>query len=1023
MPPRAAAGEKRVPGFYIAHHRWLDAENGAGALHKVGHSGDLRRRLRDDAYVTCFPPGWAFVATIETRTKKDAQRLEAGVLHCAAAHRLSRASGAQSELVRLGAAELEQLAREVAATLGVAGETRAAPAYPAPAPAARAAGVPAADGDADAESVLDPNELALLAPLARARLDAPADARAAAGAACEDAAGEGAAGAAGAACEDAAGEGAAGADAAPEEEAVAGADALEGAEGAAGADALEGVAGATEGAADDAMADELERLLEPGGGDLAEILAGGAAEGGGPLEDRAYQAEAAAAALRELAAGGRTIVRMACRCGKTRVAHDVVRDYFERPRGGGRPAALFLVPGLALLRQTARKLDRYGGLRADLLLVGSDRRPLEGLANLRLAAPAGTTDAAEIAGVAAAGGKRPLLVVSTYQSSEALPDAFDLVVFDESHRVCGDDARPRPFTRVLLGFERGDRLYMTATPRYDARLSMKDRGLFGSVAYAYHLRAGIDAGYVNDFSLELVGRPAAAGEDGRLATAAQVAAAHAQLGGDGKLLVFCQNVRHAEALRAETEAALAANATAGGPAPETFAAHSRMAPARVAEALRRFCEPGRAAILFNCRLFQEGVEIPALNGVFFAAPRHSPRDIIQSLCRPLNALPGKPPSKVFVPVAVDPAAPPDAPANLDRFASIVPYADALIAEDPALFTHLLDPAGAPYALGWVDSAAGAIRYRPAVLLAAARRAVRRNGAGATERLLRAANIPWEIGFGELRRIVEACRRYPKTTDCFVYGEGEVNFGHFYHYVREAYARWRAGEPQPLEAFQIRALEGLEKWAPFGAEGPYPWAYCLAFFERWLEEHAGDPPMVEINTGGFVGLDATDMERLSGVFTCVNQGDGRDRKSGGAPRPGSGFTLDAAKQADLDRVCARWGLRWRKDRLPAPPGCAAGSLVEDAKGRYTGRPTFIQEAHARFKTEWSRVLTARNGGADDAAMGPYFARWFPGYPQKHRQQEHSDVWARRKEIVPPRKKKAPPARRPRAPAAKAADGGG
>ena len=785
----------------------------------------------------------------------------------------------------------------------------------------------------------------------------------------------------------------------------------------------------------------------------AAILQGDAADrkdSGQPavprFEDRSYQIEAIAACLAELAAQRRAVLQMACRCGKTRVAHGVICEYLGSPAHRGRPArasrVLFLVPGLALMRQTARKLDRYGfgALGVRLLLVGSDTRPLQGLRCLRAAAPgrgsedsrtlAGTTNRDLIAAVCGATEPRAaLLVIATYQSSPLLPDVFDLTVFDECHRICGARGL-RPFNHVLLRHSAGARLFMTATPRLDAPLSMRDRELFGGVAYAYHMRQGIDAGFVNDFSLELVGRAAAgdpppgksssaATRAAKLGTPSQIAAAHDVLAADtpaAKLLVFCRSIRHATGLCRETAALFSARARREGAprdprtaAPRCLCAHSRMPRGGVAASLSSFCAPGAPAILFNCRLFQEGVEIPPLNGVFFAAPRHSPRDIIQSLCRPLNAAPGKPASRIFIPVALEPGVPPDAPVNLQRFASIIPYFDALVAEDPLLYEHVLDPRGTPYPLRWVDSAVAArpsgarLRYEPRQLLAAARRSVRRGGAGKTERLLKAARIPWAIGFAELRRIVEECGRYPKTTDCFVYGDAKVNFGQFYRYVRDSYAKWERGEATPLEPHQLRALEALPGWEPYGLQGPYPWAETLSFLEAWLRDHGGVPPMVEINKGGYVGLEATPMERLSGTLTCVNQSDGRDRKSRArakngraARRPGSGLTLDPAKQRDLDALCSRWGLRWRKERHPLPGASAgapgAGSLVEDEKGAYAGARTFIQEAHARFKQEWAR---SRRSGAPSA----YIARWYPGYPTKHQRQERPDVWARRKEGRP------------------------
>lgn len=979
-----------VPGFYVAHHRWLDTEFGPGSLYKVGFTGDLRRRLADDAYVTCFTPEWRFVRTFETRTKEDARRLETGVLHCADARRIARGGpehgGSKTELVRMGQEELATLARQVAGTLGVAGTVQDNPVYGRPPRALIQPDVPSAGQLArrapEPAALLTPGELAALAGLAVASSDQLSDAGLPLDAPIDGGA----------------------ADTPPPARKTA-EDYLREAREAAAPEPPEPLDEEDEEFADELMLDALVPGAEVG--DLCADFDAlnmnsyyGKPEK--PLEDRPYQTAAILASIRELAASKRAILQMACRCGKTRVAHGVIQDYLATPRTGKRPVVLYLVPGLALLRQTAQKLDRYG-VDAEVLLVGSDDRPLSGLQSLRpcggAAVAAGTTDPDLIRAVCGPrDGGAPLLVISTYQSSPLLPDVFDLTVFDESHRVCGD-ATGRPFTHVLLSHEVGDRLYMTATPRYDAPLSMKDRARFGGVAYAYHMRSGIDAGHVNAFGLELVGREKAADLDDKTATADQIVAALERLDltaarGSGKLLVFCRSIRHAKDLRRDVEAALArkGNQTA------CLSAHSRMSRAEIAGNLARFCAPGEPGVLFNCRLFQEGVEIPTLNGVFFASPRHSPRDIIQSLCRPLNVMPGKPPSKVFIPVAYDPAAGPDAPANLARFASIVPYFDALVAEDPLLYEHLLDPRGTPYPLEWVDSAAAGkrpLRYKPAQLLEAARRSVRRGGNGKTERLLRAAKIPWVIGFGELQRIVTECGRYPKTTDCFVYGDAKVNFGQFYRYARDSYAKWQAGEIQPLEPHQLHALAALPGWDPYGLEGPYPWKETLAFLDRWLTENGGVPPMVEINKGGYVGLEATPMERLSGTLTCINQSDGRDRKSrDGAPRPGGGFTLDADKRKDLDELCAKHGLRWRKERHPPPPGApegSVGSLVENDKGEYVGAKTFIQEAYSRFKEEWYG-----KGKESD-----YVRRWFPGYPTTHRRQERPDVWARRKEVVPPR----------------------
>jgi superfamily II DNA or RNA helicase len=693
-----------------------------------------------------------------------------------------------------------------------------------------------------------------------------------------------------------------------------------------------------------------------------------------PLEERAYQREAAEACRAELGRSGSTLLQVACRCGKTRIAHLVAEPYLAEGR-----RVLFLVPGLALLRQTLAKLARYGVAESRLLAVGS--------------AGVATTEPAAIKQRVAKPG--PLLVVSTYQSSPLLPDAFDLAVFDEAHRVCGG-RRERPFNHVLLRHSRPARLHLTATPCYDKPLSMKERALFGGVAYRYYLRQGIEAGHANPFELRLVAPPAesAASREPTRRLALQVQTAYRHLrerSGAAKLLVFCRSIRAA----CELAEAFQQRQKEAGAAPATvYAAHSRQSAPELAQTLREFREPGRPAVLFNCRLYQEGVEVPALNGVFFAAPRHSPRDIIQSVCRPLNRLPGKPLSAVFLPV------PPENEVNgadkgagdlasAGRYATIVPFADALASEDPRFYEHLLNPEGAGYPFGWIGPCS---QREGQELLAAARRAVRwrRADGRGRDRLLRPERIPWGPAYAELHRIVHECGRYPKTNDGFRFGAtrdkaGRGSVACFYTWYCWAAKAYRAGR---LEPHQARALEALPDWRTRGLEGPYPWKECMEFLERWLEENNGDLVAVDINRGGWVGLDATPMERLSGVLTTVSQRDGRSFSRKGGRRPNNGFSVGPDQAADLDRIFGRWGLRWRKDRQPAGPGEAAGELVVDERGEYAGRLTCIQKAYQRFKAR---------AAAD--ARDPFVQRHWPGWPRKHERQELLKVWQRG--LAPPR----------------------
>jgi superfamily II DNA or RNA helicase len=879
-------------GVYIAWGPWLGRDH-----YKVGHTGSLETRLSDSAYVTCFPRGhWRYVATFETQTKSAAQTLEAAVLFCS----LARREGT-SELVRASAAELFALVESVAACFGIAVSRRDAPVYEAPSkppatnatveqrlakkrerlqalmlhPASNLSTADSSSSTADCNSSTAASNLSTAdSSLSTADSSSSTADSSSSTADCNSAAAE---------CNSATAEcnltdsNSSTADSNSATAKVAGCE-------------LTKVAGCalTKMTTDETeLADALQDALE-----LEYDL-------GAPIELRDYQLEAKAAVLDELRRTERAVLQMACRTGKTAVAYEVAQEFLPAGR------VLFLVPGLSLLRQTAQKLVAYGC--EPPLLVGSDPRPVPVATDGPLLM---TTDPERIAASAAR------VVVATYQSSAlTLGLEFALRVFDECHRVCGS-AGARPFSAVHLADAPGRRLYMTATPAYEpAAVTMKDRAAFGGIAHRYHLRQGIDAGYVNDFRLEIISAA-------NMAEAVAAAAA-----GIEKMLVYCRSIDHALELAAAVRL----------PRHEVLVAHSRDA-AGAAAAAKRLATPGVAAVLFNCRLFVEGVEIPTLNAVFFAAPRSSPRDIVQCVCRPLNRAQGKPPSAVFIPVL-------DETPNARRYAHVVPFVDALLSEDPALYEHLLDPKARPYALR-ASLARNGLALPSDAVLAEVRRVSRGNG-----RLTKPAMIPWERSYAELRRVVLECGRYPKTTDAWVVGDATVNL----HGVYRALVRdYEAGA---LEPWQAKALAALPCWDTYGVGGPYLWPECMAFLERWLAEHDGVPPMLEIHRGGYVGLEASPIERLSGALTCINQQDAAEW-----------FQVSAQRCADLERICAPYNLRWRKERD------AAGRVVEG------GPPTFIQDAYARFKAYYK----------EHGAGGEYIATWFEGYPLKHSKQQRLDL---------------------------------
>lgn len=63
----------KIPGFYVAHHMTFDAYFGTNQVFKVGHTSDLKRRLHDNAFRTCFLHKFIYAATVETETVKKAK--------------------------------------------------------------------------------------------------------------------------------------------------------------------------------------------------------------------------------------------------------------------------------------------------------------------------------------------------------------------------------------------------------------------------------------------------------------------------------------------------------------------------------------------------------------------------------------------------------------------------------------------------------------------------------------------------------------------------------------------------------------------------------------------------------------------------------------------------------------------------------------------------------------------------------------------------------------------------------------
>lgn len=445
---------------------------------------------------------------------------------------------------------------------------------------------------------------------------------------------------------------------------------------------------------------------------------------------RPHQVEAVEAVVDAFVAGERRVtVISACGTGKTLTA--AATAYRLAPRG----TVLVAVPTLALLTQTIQRWRESG--RPGLTLgVSSLAQHRSGLSTQQALM---TNDSDTIAALLDEV-RGPATVFVTYASlplihrlheDHALP-AWDMVVIDEAHRTCkkvgrgwgiihSDDALPAKL-----------RLYMTATPRIfntpaprgplsalfeampDATMDRLD--IFGPVVYRLSLSEAIERGILADYRVVmpvvtdqdlhgiLTDNPADSAHHNGLRTAAlHVAILRAVADHDlRRVLVFHNRIiaAHAFATALTGTAAQAAN-DLHIPDLWSHAVDSKQQPAHRRRLMEDFAATPRRAVLSNVRVLNEGVDIPAIDAVVFAAARESVIDAIQAIGRALRQQPGQGKKATLVlPVYLPDAVSAHDMLRTSKFAGLWNILQALRAHDDTFLDrvampHTSGPSGLP----------------------------------------------------------------------------------------------------------------------------------------------------------------------------------------------------------------------------------------------------------------------------------------------------------------------------------------
>ncbi|MBA6439939.1 DEAD/DEAH box helicase [Streptomyces sp. GMR22] len=450
---------------------------------------------------------------------------------------------------------------------------------------------------------------------------------------------------------------------------------------------------------------------------------------------RAHQIEAVAAIVRglDIPPGGipvnglRGQVHAACGTGKTIIAAASAKRLVPKGR------ILVLVPTLDLLTQTVQAW-RAAGHTGPAVAVCSLQDDPE-LWNLKVRS---TTNPVQLA---LWHGQGPVTIFGTYASLGVLAEAFkgaygqqlapmDLTVVDEAHRTSGSMGKAWADVHNQGVIPSHRRLYLTATPRiWEERLnrevaegardplpremaaSMDDEKVFGPVLYKLSLASAVSRGLLARYQiivLELkdpvVTPERLMGEDrhteevrGQRLGALQAALLHTMAQhGLQTCITFHHRTIEAQAY-AEGLQRVAAKLHANEPEkyPKRIWADwlcGEHVPERRRQVLGSFGTTAQRAVLSNCRVLGEGVDIRAVDCVALLDPKGAPHDIVQAIGRALRQKPGQGKlASLIVPVFLQPGEKPEDMFTSGSYRPLVKVLEGLRAHDEEVIELLAIP--------------------------------------------------------------------------------------------------------------------------------------------------------------------------------------------------------------------------------------------------------------------------------------------------------------------------------------------
>ncbi|UDM05601.1 DEAD/DEAH box helicase [Streptomyces longhuiensis] len=450
---------------------------------------------------------------------------------------------------------------------------------------------------------------------------------------------------------------------------------------------------------------------------------------------RDHQIEAVAAIVRgfDIPPGGvpwtglRGQVHAACGTGKTIIAAASAKRIVPKGR------ILVLVPTLDLLAQTVKAWHDAGHKGPAVAVCSLQDDPELWSMKVR-----STTNPVQLALWHGAG---PVTIYATYASLGVLTEAFegvygqqlapmDLAVVDEAHRTSGSMGKAWADIHDQTKIPAHRRLYLTATPRiWEERLnrevaegvrdplpremaaSMDDEKVFGPVLYKLSLASAVSRGLLARYQiivLELqdpvVTPERLMGEErhteevrGQRLGALQAALLHTMAQHN---LQTCITFHHRTIeAQAYAEGLERVAKRLHVDQPEAYPSEvwadwlcGEHVPERRRGVLGGFGSTALRAVLSNCRVLGEGVDIRAVDSVALLDPKGAPHDIVQAIGRALRQKPGQGKvASLIVPVFLQPGEKPEDMFTSGSYRPLVKVLEGLRAHDEEAIELLAIP--------------------------------------------------------------------------------------------------------------------------------------------------------------------------------------------------------------------------------------------------------------------------------------------------------------------------------------------